>query len=79
MAVNIFVKFIRFLPHSFALALGRLIGKVLRLILWRKVDRAEARCVKALGVGVSIAREIINESGDVCRRVPAFSDHEGTC
>ena len=62
MAVNIFVKFIRFLPHSFALALGRFIGRVLRLILWRKVDRAEARCVKALGVGVSIAREIIRGS-----------------
>ena len=62
MIVNIFVKFIRILPHSFALALGRFLGRVLRLVLWRKVDRAESRCVKALGVGVSIAREIIRGS-----------------
>ena len=62
MIVKIFVKFIRLLPHSFALALGRFLGRVLRLVLWRKVDRAESRCVKALGVGVTIAREIIRGS-----------------
>ena len=62
MIVNIFVKFIRILPHSLALALGRTLGRVLRLVLWRKVDRAESRCVKALGVGVTIAREIIRGS-----------------
>ena len=62
MIVQIFVKFIRILPHSLALGLGRFLGRVLRLILWRKVDRAESRCVKALGVGVSIAREVIKGS-----------------
>ncbi|MBQ7214835.1 MAG: lysophospholipid acyltransferase family protein [Synergistaceae bacterium] len=62
MAIRFLVRLIRILPHSFALALGRFLGRVLRLILWRKVDKAESRCVKALGVGVTIAREIVRES-----------------
>lgn len=37
-------------------------GRLLRLILWKKVDRAESRCVLALGVGVTTAREIVRES-----------------
>ena len=45
-----------------ALWLGRFLGRVLHLVLWRKVDRCEARCVKALGVGVTLAREIVRES-----------------
>ena len=47
------------MPHSIALAFGRFAGRVLRLILWKKTDRCEARCVKALGVGVTISRGII--------------------
>ena len=62
MAIRFLVRLIRILPHSFALALGRFLGRVLRLILWRKVNKAESRCVKALGVGVTIAREIVRES-----------------
>ena len=62
MAIRILVRLIRILPHRFALALGRFLGRVLRLVLWRKVDRAESRCVKALGVGVTIAREIVRGS-----------------
>ena len=50
------------MPHEFALSFGRFAGKILRLILWKKVDRCEARCVKALGVGVTISRKIIRDS-----------------
>lgn len=56
------VCFIRFLPHKIALSFGRFLGKILRLILWKKVDRCEARCVKALGVGITEARKIIRDS-----------------
>ena len=50
------------MPHSFALSFGRFAGRIARLILWKKTDRCEARCVKALGVGVTAARGIIKES-----------------
>lgn len=62
MGLRIFVKILRVLPHRAALTLGGLIGRLLRLILWKKVDRAEARCVLSLGVGVSVAREIVRGS-----------------
>lgn len=62
MALKIFVKLLRLMPHRVALAFGRIIGRILRLVLWRKTDRAEARCVASLGVGVSIAREIVRGS-----------------
>ena len=52
----------RFLPHNAALSLGRFAGRAARLILWKKTDRCEARCVKALGVGITEAREIIKKS-----------------
>ena len=45
-----------------ALSFGRFIGRLLRLILWRKTDRCDSRCVKTLGVGVTIAREIVRGS-----------------
>ena len=32
------------------------------MILWKKTDRCEARCVQALGVGITEAREIIKKS-----------------
>ena len=53
---------IRLLPHKTALSLGRFVGRLLRLILWKKTDRCESRCVMSLGVGVTIAREIIREA-----------------
>lgn len=56
------VWFIRFLPHRIALCFGRFLGRILRLVLWKKVDRCEARCVKALGVGITEARKIIRGS-----------------
>ena len=60
--VNLFIKFLRVLPHGVALAFGRFLGRVARLLLWKKTDRCEARCVKALGLGVTEAREIIKKS-----------------
>ena len=56
------MKILRVLPHRVALGLGRVIGRILHLVLWKKVDRCEARCVKSLGVGITIAREIVRES-----------------
>ena len=60
--LKIFVKFLRILPNKVALMFGAFIGRVLHLVLWKKVDLCESRCVKALGVGVTIAREIIKKS-----------------
>ena len=62
MALRIFVKLLRLLPHRLALGFGGIIGRILRLVLWKKVDRAEARCVASLGVGVTRAREIVRGS-----------------
>ena len=42
-----------------AVAFGGLLGRLLWLLSWRKVDRCESRCVAALGVGVTLARGIV--------------------
>lgn len=47
------------MPHSLALGLGGGLGSLLRLLSRKKVDAAEARCVKALGLGVTPAREVV--------------------
>ena len=60
--INTFIKFVRILPHRISLGLGRIIGVILYWALWKKADKCEARCVKSLGVGVTIARRIIKES-----------------
>ena len=56
------IAIIRALPHGLAVAFGGLLGRLLWLLLWRKVDRCEARCVMALGVGVTRARKIVRDS-----------------
>ncbi|MBQ6112388.1 MAG: lipid A biosynthesis acyltransferase, partial [Synergistaceae bacterium] len=53
---------IHLMPHKIALAFGRSVGRLLRLILWKKTDRCESRCVMSLGVGITIAREIIRKA-----------------
>lgn len=53
---------IRFMPHRLSLAFGRFIGRILHLVLWKKVDRCEVRCVMSLGVGITTAREIVRRS-----------------
>jgi KDO2-lipid IV(A) lauroyltransferase len=50
------------LPHRAALKLGAFLGALLWIFSRRKVDRAEARCVLALGVGITLARAIVKAS-----------------
>ncbi|MBR0150603.1 MAG: lysophospholipid acyltransferase family protein [Synergistaceae bacterium] len=50
------------MPHRIAISFGRFAGRLTRLLLWRKTDLCEARCVMSLGVGITIAREIIRGS-----------------
>ncbi|MDR2528988.1 MAG: lysophospholipid acyltransferase family protein [Synergistaceae bacterium] len=56
------VRLLHLLPHGAALRLGSFVGQAFWFFNRRKVDRAEARCVSALGVGVSTAREIVRKS-----------------
>lgn len=60
--LGLLIKLIRILPHKLAVKFGGLIGRLIWLVSWKKVDTCESRCVKALGVGVTIAREIILKS-----------------
>ncbi|HCP07092.1 MAG TPA: lipid A biosynthesis acyltransferase, partial [Synergistaceae bacterium] len=48
--------------HSFSVKLGEWIGLLVWLFSPSRVDRAEARCVKVLQVGVTTARSIVKES-----------------
>ena len=50
------------MPHKIALSFGSFLGRVLWLFSWKKVDTCEKRSVKALGVGITIAREIVLKS-----------------
>ncbi len=61
-AVSSLAGIILFLPHRAALALGAFLGRLLWLLSRRKVDRGEARCVAALGLGVTLARDIVRKS-----------------
>ncbi len=56
------ISVIRFLPHRAALAVGAFLGTVLWALGKRKVDKAEARCVSVLGIGITHARKIIRAS-----------------
>lgn len=60
--LKIFLSLLRIMPHNIAVAFGRFAGRLARLILWRKTDICEARCVMSLGVGITIARKIIRGS-----------------
>lgn len=50
------------LPHRGALAVGAALGQAVWALDKKRVDGAEARCVQALGVGVSLARGIVRRS-----------------
>jgi KDO2-lipid IV(A) lauroyltransferase len=68
------VAFLNVLPHIAALRLGSFLGTVLWAFSKRKVDRAEARCVSALGVGVTTARKIVRRSyANMGRSVAEFA------
>ena len=56
------MRLVNILPHRVALGLGTLMGALLWALSKRKVDRAEVRCVSALGVGVTVARGIVRSS-----------------
>ena len=62
MFIRFIMFIIRLLPHSIALSFGRSVGRLLRIILWKKTDRCESRCVMSLGVGITIARGIIRNA-----------------
>ena len=62
------------LPHSFAVSCGGFLGVVLWAFSKRRVDSAERRCVRALGVGVTTARKIVKGSyANMGRSVAEFT------
>ncbi len=63
-AASALIGLIRILPHRAAVALGACLGRLLWALSWKKVDRAESRCVLSLGVGVTRARRIVRDSFD---------------
>ncbi len=50
------------LPHRAAVRLGDFLGRVMWLVCKKKVDKAERRCVRVLGTGVTTARGIVLRS-----------------
>ena len=47
------------LPHKTAVRLGDLLGRVMWFVCKSKVDKAEKRCVRTLGIGITPARKIV--------------------
>lgn len=62
LALSCVERLARLLPRRAAVALGAFLGGVVHFVSRKKVDAAEARCVRALGVGVTTAREIVARS-----------------
>jgi lauroyl/myristoyl acyltransferase len=62
MGIRAFGALARRLPHEGAVRLGAGLGLLAWFLSWKKVDAAERRCVRVLGVGVSEARRIVRES-----------------
>ncbi len=60
--LRFFQKIVLLLPHSWGVALGGWVGLLLWAVDRSHVDAAESRCVKILGVGVSLARGIVRRS-----------------
>lgn len=56
------INIVRALPDGAAVKFGAFLGFLLWVFAKRKVDRGEARCVSALGVGVTVARKIVRTS-----------------
>ena len=52
-------KIMCWLPHKTAVRLGDFLGRIVWLASKHRVDKAETRCVRALGVGVTTARRIV--------------------
>jgi KDO2-lipid IV(A) lauroyltransferase len=56
------VRLVNILPHRAALKFGAFLGTLAWIFSKRKVDRAEARCVSALGMGITLARAAVRAS-----------------
>ncbi|PIE54623.1 MAG: lipid A biosynthesis acyltransferase [Dethiosulfovibrio peptidovorans] len=54
--------FFRRLPHRIAVGFGAWLGRLVWFLSKARVDRAEARCVRILGVGPTLARVIVRKS-----------------
>lgn len=61
-ALSMVRKILEMLPWRGALALGGALGGLVWALDKRRVDGAEARCVRALGVGVTRARRVVRGS-----------------
>lgn len=61
-ALRAFLTLLRKLPYNIASSFGASIGWVLWAVSFSRVNRLERRCVAALGIGVTNAREIIRSS-----------------
>jgi len=57
-----FARVVRILPHRVSVSLGAWTGLLVWFFSRSRVDRAEARCVKALQTGVTRARGIVRKS-----------------
>lgn len=62
MAIEFLSRVFKWLPHGMALRLGAFLGWLLWFFSKSRVDRAEARCVGAMGIGPTDARRIVRES-----------------
>ena len=60
--LKIFIIVLRKLPHGFAAGMGSFLGTVFWFFSFKRVNRLESRCVKSLGVGITLARRIIRGS-----------------
>jgi len=82
LALTVVEKAARLLPHLSALTLGSALRALVHRFSRKRVDAAEARCVRALGVGISTARDIVARSyRNLGRslmefyRLPLIADH----
>lgn len=62
LAISGFASLARSLPHRAAVCLGGLLGLLAWFFSRKRVDAAERRCVRVLGIGVTEARRIVRES-----------------
>ena len=62
LAISGFASLARILPHRATVCLGGLLGLLTWFLSRKRVDAAERRCVRVLGVGVTEARRIVRES-----------------
>ncbi|HOO64347.1 MAG TPA: lysophospholipid acyltransferase family protein [Synergistaceae bacterium] len=58
----LFQKIVAIVPHSWGVALGGWMGFLLWAVDRSHVDAAESRCVRVLGVGVTLARSVVRRS-----------------